>query len=462
MSIHFISGKPGGGKSLYGVRLIVDELVNGSRPIVTNVPLKLDALNFYLQDKYPASFQRRFVGASVLSHISEQVILLSEDELAKFFTFRGSGVRLDSVANDAWKVGVRPDFSKVKDSGVFYVLDEVHIAFNSRAWASTGHEVLYYLSQHRKLGDDVVCITQSIGNVDKQFRSVSQDFTYIKNLSKQKAGFFRLPSVFMRNTYTQPATDTSKPSETGSFTLDAAGLASLYDTARGVGIHGRTGADTSERKKGLHWLWFALGFPFLIFLFLHFTPILLSRFFSHGKTVPASSPDHSGKAQGSAKFIEKGHSSEEISSSGSVRQIQFLQRPLGDSPEDTNNVTCSGIAILSKDDVTAFFSDGSTAYGSEGEIQKISGHWVYAFGKKYRLCGSPACSTSSRISDDYRQGDHIVDYGQNDLPDAPVNDAEILPSINSAASGIPPAPRINGLSSMSSSQTVNRAESLGY
>jgi len=38
--------------------------------------------------------------------------------------------------------------SQVNDAGVFFVLDEVHIAFNSRAWAETGAEVLYYLSDH--------------------------------------------------------------------------------------------------------------------------------------------------------------------------------------------------------------------------------------------------------------------------------------------------------------------------
>ena len=159
------------------------------------------------------------------------------------------------------------------DAGVFYVLDEVHIAFNSRAWADTGAEVLYYLSQHRKLGDDVICITQAIANVDKQFRSVAQDYTYIKNLSKQRIGLFRLPALFWRHTYSQPATDTSKPMESGTFKLDVAGVASLYDTAKGVGIHGRAGADTNARKKGLSWVWFAVGLPIVLWLIMHYFPL---------------------------------------------------------------------------------------------------------------------------------------------------------------------------------------------
>ena len=41
MSIHFISGKPGGGKGLYCMKLILDELVKGRRPVVTNLPIKI-------------------------------------------------------------------------------------------------------------------------------------------------------------------------------------------------------------------------------------------------------------------------------------------------------------------------------------------------------------------------------------------------------------------------------------
>jgi hypothetical protein len=38
MSVRFISGKPGGGKTLYSVHLIYDELRFGRRNIVTMLP----------------------------------------------------------------------------------------------------------------------------------------------------------------------------------------------------------------------------------------------------------------------------------------------------------------------------------------------------------------------------------------------------------------------------------------
>src|SRR6185437_2532518 len=128
-------------------------------------------------------------------------------------------------------------------------------------------------------------------NVDKQFRSVTQDYTYIRNLSKEKMGLFRLPSRFIRKTYGSPASETSQPMEIGSFKLDCAGLASLYSTAAGVGIHVRGNADIGERKSGVHWGVFVVAVPLLIFALYRFAPSVVASLFDpkrHGlKTSPA-------------------------------------------------------------------------------------------------------------------------------------------------------------------------------
>lgn len=262
MSIHFISGKPGGGKSLYAVKLVVEELVYGSRTIITNLPLKLPELNIYLQAQHPTK----------TIDLLNRVILLDDDkETGRFWTVRPGGVRIKCLTAEDWKEGLKPSYAAVNDNGVLYVIDEIHNFFNSRAWMETGRDVLFYLSQHRKLGDTVLCVTQHIGNVDKQFRSVTQDYTYLRNLTKERMGLFRLPAMFIRKTYLEPATANSQPMETGNFKLDVSGLASCYDTAKGVGIHSRA-ADQNERRSGLHWAWFAVGAPVLILAFLHYAP----------------------------------------------------------------------------------------------------------------------------------------------------------------------------------------------
>jgi len=384
MSIHFISGKPGGGKTLYSVRLIVDELVRGRRVVITNVSLNLPALNEYLQKVYPKQYSQAFTdldGNPV--HITDRVRIIDDDDLAQFFTFRGNGVCLASVSNTEWKTGKRPDFSTVNDSGVLYVLDEIHIAFNARAWADTGHQVLFYLSQHRKLGDDVICITQAVGNVDKQFRSVAQDYTYIKNLAKQRLGMFNLPSRFIRNTYGQPATETSQPMESGQFSLDVSGIASLYDTAKGVGIHGRAGADTGEKKKGIHWGVLVVGLPLILILAAYFIPKALGHVLT-------------GPVRQSNAVIQNLHQTNAVPAPLAPAPAPVLPDPVPERPQRRSSYVpefqCVGYTLL--DVPTAYFSDGTIVQPPELEV--VAKTYVQVSGQRFRII--PPRSSTVTIS----------------------------------------------------------------
>jgi len=256
MSLHFISGKPGGGKSLYSMQLLQDELLHGSRLICTNLPLNLGELNSYLQAEFPDR----------IINLHERVRVLDDaTETGSFWLYRWASQNLASVSEENWKQGERYDFAKPlvdvgeTDRGVLFIIDEIHLFFNSREWMNTGKGCLFYLSQHRKLGDDVIAVTQSIGNVDKQFRSLAQDFSYIRNMKKEKKGIFKLPGIFMRSTYSQPFTGQPgiEPMEIRTFRLQPTKLAACYNTAAGVGVLGRSGSDTRERSKGLPW-WVAI------------------------------------------------------------------------------------------------------------------------------------------------------------------------------------------------------------
>ena len=268
MSVQFIGGKPGGGKTLLAVRIIADELKRSRRLIVTNVSLKLGELAAYCQE-------RDIDYGDCL--LSERILILNEEQLAEFYLYRyGQKVELKADCRGSTKASqMIPDFSTVDkkvDRGVLYVLDEVHVAFNSRRWQDTGAACMYYLSQHRKLSDDVVLISQSLQNVDKQMRSVGQDFTYVRNLSKETHGLFRLPSVFVKRVFLQLPTDTTPAVQTGTFRLDVNGLAKCYDTAAGVGIVGVSGADTGHKPKGLHWSWYVGAILFIIWALVHYGP----------------------------------------------------------------------------------------------------------------------------------------------------------------------------------------------
>jgi len=462
MSVHFISGKPGAGKSLYGVRLLMDELVHGNRVIVTNLPIKLDRLNEYFQEKYPAAFERRmFDACGNPRHISEVVIVFDETDLSHFFSIRANGVRVESISNDDWKRGVRPDYSVVKDGGIFYVLDEVHIGFNARAWAATGSEVIYYLSQHRKLGDDVLAITQHIGNVDKQFRSVAQDFTYIKNLAKQRAGFFRLPGIFTRNTYAQPATDTSKAQETGTFALDVSGLASCYDTAQGVGIHGRAGADTGARKKGLHWAWAVILITFIVYFWYNMAPNMLAHMFGStprkpaavaAPVVPPPRPVAPVVVPPAPSPVLPAQSTRLDEKDAPAAVPAYI--PAGEIEDVDPNVLCTGYVIFEGKPIV-YFSDGTTAEG--GEVQIIGKHEVKCFGRAFRIAARRAYQPEYVQSQPVvLVNSHSAAAGSDDTY-RPVNDAIILPTIHSRSYGLPPSPRLNGIQQMGQFQNQNSA-----
>jgi len=270
MSIHIILGKPGSGKSMYATYKVLDELVHGRRNIVTNLPLLPGKLNEYINQKYP-EINTRFV---------ERLRILSDDELGRFWEFRGPPTEDKPNGDD-------------KGNGVAYYLDEAHIAFNARDWATLGRQAIHYMSQHRKLGDIVWPITQSCGNLDKQFRSVAEDYTVLRNEYTSKMGIFRGMGRFVRKSYYSEPQGKAEPFETATFQIDTKGIASCYDTAKGIGVHGSK-ADIGKRAKGIP-IWMIFPAFIAIGLLCVFIPMMggraASKWITGGSKAPASQAD---------------------------------------------------------------------------------------------------------------------------------------------------------------------------
>jgi len=239
------------------------------------------------------------------------------------------------------------------------------------------------------LGDDVICITQSVANVDKQFRSVAQDFTYIRNLGKEKLGKFRLPARFVRKTYSQPpAGDKSEPMDIATFSLDLDGIAQCYDTAKGVGIHGRAGADTNERKNGIHWLWFAIGLPVLLILLVKYLPTLIVKGINHGN-LPIKAAQ--GKNLPAALPVTAFVSTVTVPVAGSNAVATVPVATVNLLPP----VTCSGWCKAGND-YFVFTDDGETYTSGSGEIDWIKKRAVSCLGHIYKIKARPATT-------DYRE-----------------------------------------------------------
>jgi len=263
-----IIGKPRGGKTLYAVRLAMQELAFGRRHIVTNLPLDVARVNEYLQERYPDR----------VCNAVERIMILDEKQAKQFWTYR-PGCRIKFVSKEGFARGETPDYTGVKDSGVMNIIDELQNFFSARMWATNGPDLIFYLSQHGHLSDTFIGITQALSTVDSTFRTdIIQDFTHIRNLCKERRGVFVLPAVFLRRTFLVAPKSGTPADETAFFRLDAKGLASCYSTAAGVGIHAGA-ADKEERKRGVHWAWALLLIVSLVVGIFGFGPSIIMHMF---------------------------------------------------------------------------------------------------------------------------------------------------------------------------------------
>lgn len=333
MAIHFISGKPGHGKTLYAVGKIVRELIRTERKVVTNVALDLPRLNEYIQEKYPQA------GVDLHSRLQ----ILDEEQAKTFWKFR-------------YEEGQ-------KDIGVLYVLDEIHLYFNAREWMNTGKDCLHYISQHRKLCDDILAITQSIGNVDKQFRSVAEDFSVMRNEYTAKFGPFRGRGRFTRKTYDTYTGDTTRqvPFEVSHFKLDASGIASCYNTSAGVGVLNDTNPHKLKPAKGIPimWIWPALA---LVVVAVTMIPRLLSNAFA---------------ADISEEFVDRQHDADHVK----LPEPVYLE-------DDKNEVEISNVKIAGYYQIGGkhhvILSDGSSYDTTDRELEKITKDYVQIDGRVHR------------------------------------------------------------------------------
>lgn len=265
MALRFVIGKPGGGKSMFAVEMIIHELRHGKRDIVTNVPLTIgktlvDAKGgrcflTALHEKY---------GETYKAH--KRIRLLTTEETAEFWLHPGRGVDITTwktiftkVAKSGQKREEKvPDFDiREGDGGILYVIDEVHHYFNARRWADTGSDCLYYISMHRHFADDIYCVTQHPDNVEKQFRSVAQEYIELRNLSYEKLFFFRIANRIMRKDYL--SWPCHKAMATTIRSIDTKFLGRCYRTEGGVGMSQDSPADMGKKNRRPSFIWMIVG-----------------------------------------------------------------------------------------------------------------------------------------------------------------------------------------------------------
>lgn len=482
MSIFYICGKPGAGKSYLAVKQIIEELKdpNSKRFVVTNIVLKLPEIALWLHQNCKHEV-----------NLTERVRILDDSETAEFWLYEpGRVFDKRSVISRRQREYDVPDFSQRGEPGTLYVIDEVHNYFGARDWAQTGNDCTWFLSQHRKLLCDVVMVTQHPEQTDKALRRLAQEYMSVRNLSREPVFGFNLASWFGAFRYNRTLNSPQSPNpgsfDTGFVELKPEVYGKFYDTMAGVGIAGRVVPPTNaKRGRSLWWLGVPVfGFFYVVYLVLtHVSQInaAITNAFSHliyhrpysalvgctnvvgvagsvGPAVPSilGVPISGLPGTPSARSSRK-PDTDVAFDSDHVRPP--LVRPLGSSPLDTNDVFCIGYCVL-LDETRVYLSDGSTAYSELGEVERVSPGHVRVFGREYRVVvGSDVLRSSlSSVVSRARAPESTV--GNSDAPLDTVSQAVtgevspdtvstvvVTPAIHGQAYGVE-TPHLNGFSGM--------------
>ena len=148
--IEVFEGRIGGYKTYSAVERMLKYIAQGGS-VFTNIELKLDGCRIYLREKYLWDLQ------------DGQYNFLKDEQVSEFHRHTPPGT---------------------PDKPVLVVLDEAHIWFNARDWSQTSRELLAFLTQSRKQSTDVIFISQSLLNLDKQFMRLVQYVWTFRDLQK--------------------------------------------------------------------------------------------------------------------------------------------------------------------------------------------------------------------------------------------------------------------------------------
>ena len=150
--IEVFEGRLGGGKTFYAVERMINYFASGGC-VASNINLKLDKVRTFLLKRYSWELQ------------DGQYIFLEDDQISEFHRYTPTGVF---------------------DRPSLVVIDEAHIWLNSRDWNKQTRELLTFLTQSRKCFTDIIFISQSALNMDKQIMRLVQYIWRFRDLKKFK------------------------------------------------------------------------------------------------------------------------------------------------------------------------------------------------------------------------------------------------------------------------------------
>lgn len=170
--IFHVVGRVGSGKTLWSVAKILDSLIHSKKTIITNIRL-IDFWDYKL-----SLYVSKGIGSFAKFLLSPMPDLFSfRQYLARSYVDRYVyEENLEKAVEIAFAGGEANEGTKL------FIWDEIHLELNARDWKRTSGRMIQFFSMSRKLGYDVIIISQLRSAVDRQMRDLADVSYELKNL----------------------------------------------------------------------------------------------------------------------------------------------------------------------------------------------------------------------------------------------------------------------------------------
>lgn len=400
MSEFFITGKPRGGKTFLCTKFLYQVLLNAkdTRPIVTNLPLRLDVI---------AEELRKDLKLDIAPDLTKRIRILDEAETGEFWLYSKDEQGEDcefmerrQVKMRNWRMDI-PDFKERGKVGAWYFIDEVHVYFpatfstgDSKEKTTSDNDLRFFLSQHGKMAIDIIFITQHVEQTSKILRRLAQEYMHVRNLSREPFMGFRVGNYFrFVRSLNSPASANPAAFESGFAPMDFEKYGKMFDTTAGVGIAGTFIREPEKRGRSLYWLavpivLFIIGLYWLVF-------IAPKQANALGQRIAGASQQHIFKGTAAEQktngVLTGAASALGLTPKGTneVTQGNFSEsQETSGTQEKTNVVKCVGYVKLGNN-YSVFLSDGSTWESQYGELDSLTRTKAVIMGKEYVMERAP-------------------------------------------------------------------------
>jgi len=427
--ISFLYAPIGGGKSLFASRAVAEELRKGERMIVTNLPMWYDdAPKDHLS---LAEWCHKYAQSPV--DVRKRVRLLQRDEVFDFW-LHYPGFDLKNVKRATRKLeghNVVEQLENVPDletrqemqsagkipHGCFFVIDEVHLYFGARDWQKIGSSVEHYMSQLRKLNDDLFLVTQHPGKVDKNFRRNSTEWIHLQNLSKVRlVGGVSFKNRFRFQIFNAEPIRGDEPQRKGWIALEDKEYHKIYDTMSGVGLSGKLLPEAAKARGG-HWSrWIVL---MILVMAVAFTVPKMAMT-AIGKGVHRALGGFESAVAGAVPGVGGKGSvipAPQAVASGAVAQSTFEQtagvfRSRSAVPTNADGVLWIGYSVK-QGRIEVYLSDGQTFRANDGHLTFVASRHVIIDGERYNWGVLESSSSGIAPAAGSREG---INLGKKEMP----------------------------------------------